>query len=208
MATDSQSDITGDYPGGIKQTCILDEGAPTIENTGYYDQKGQTMKVLTWTTEIAEGDVVAISNNEANTYAATDGLPVVERPQNTETLVIGRVVSAPKAPVFPANDAAANDLDERLAGGYYRTAVVEIWGGITKIVAAKVTTIETHTIVPGVVTKLNVDISEVYTDHKLCFIAAAGNGLGAIPFHHVVEAVAGDEYTCLVGITGLMYAVT
>lgn len=208
MGTDNQSAIAGNYPGGIKQTCILDEGAPTISNTGYYDQQGKTMKVLTWTTEIAEGDIVAISNNAANTYAATGGIPLVEKPVTTETLVIGQVVSVPKLQNFPSADADADTLAERLTGKYYRTAVIEIWGGITKIIKAKFTTIETHTIVPGTVTKINFDISEAYTDHKLCCIVAAANGVGAIPFHYVVDAVAGDEYSCLLGIIGLMYAVT
>ena len=208
MATDNQSAIAGNYPGGIKQTCILNEGAPTIKNTGYFDQQGKTMKVLTWATEIAEGDIVAINNDTDNTYAATGGIPLVEKPVTTEAFVIGEVVSTPKLQNFPANDAAANDLDERLTGKYYRTAVVEIWGGITKIIKAKLTTIETHTVVPGVVTKINFDISETYTDHKLCCIVAAANGVGAIPFHYVVDAAAGDEYSCLLGITGMLYAVT
>lgn len=206
--TDYRSAIAGNYPGGLKQTCILNEGAPTVQTATHYDQLGKSMTVLTWAAELVEGDVVAIDQDTGNTFAAADGIPVVNTPVNTDTFVIGRIVSTPKIKNTPANTAAGNSWAKQLAGGYYRKAVVEIWGGITKIIKAQVTTIETHTIVPGVITKLNYDISQSTADHDLCFICAASDGVGAIPFHYVEDAVAGHEYSCLVGITGLMYAVT
>lgn len=206
--TDHTSAFAGNYPGGLKQTCILNEGAPTVQTATHYDQLGQSMTVLTWAAELVEGDVVAIDQDTGNTFAATEGIPVVDTPVNTETFVIGRIVSTPKLGNMPANTAAGDSWAKQLAGGYYRRAIVEIWGGITKIIKAQVTTIETHTVVPGVITKLNYDISESTADHNLCFICAAANGLGAIPFHYVEDSVSGHEYNCLMGITGLMYAVT
>jgi len=206
--TDYRSAIAGNYPGGLKQLCVLNEGAPTVQTATAYDQLGRSMMITTWAAELAEGDVVAIDQDTANTYAAADGIPVVDTPVNAEALVIGRIISTPKLKNQPANTAAGNSWSKQLAGGYYRKAVVEIWGGITKIIKAQVTTITTHTVVPGVLTKLNYDISQSTADHDLCFICAASGGLGAIPFHYVEDSASGHEYSCLLGITGMLYAVT
>lgn len=206
--TDNTSAIAGNYPGGLKQLCILNEGAPTVQTATHFDQVGKSMTVVTWTTELVEGDVVAIDQDTNNTFAAAGGIPVVDTPVTTEAFVVGRIISTPKLKAMPADTAAGDTWTKQLAGGYYRTAVVEIWGGITKIIKAQVTTAATHAIVPGVITLLNYDISESTADHELCFLEASANGVGAIPFHYVEASASAHEYSCLVGITGLMYAVT
>jgi len=202
--TDYSSTIAGNYPGGIRITCILDEGAPTIVTS--FDQAGMSQKTLTWNSEIEEGDIVAISNDTSATFSACSGIPLMEHPVNAETLIIGRVVSPPRMMKFPAADADANTLAKRLAGKYYRTALVEIWGGITKIQAVTVIANGTNACVPGVGTTLVVDISECQSAKDLVFDSVASGGVGVIPFHYMPAGVDGDTYTVLVGITGLMLA--
>lgn len=208
MADDNTSSIAGDYPGGIRITCILNEGNPTVTTTSY-DEMGRSAKGLTWADELEEGNLVAIDNSTNCTYAACGGLPCVEKAATTETLVIGRIVSAPKLQTFPSTSALANTLALRLASEYYRTAVVEIWGGITKVADATVQDDGSHPVVPGVATTLNYNITDGYADDgSLNLIEAVGNGVGLIPFHYVAGASAGDTYSCLVGVTGMLYAVT
>lgn len=205
--TDNTSSIAGNYAGGIVITCILDEGAPTVSSTSY-DQLGQSAKGLTWASELAENDIVAISNDTANTYAATGGLPVVEKPVNTETLVIGQIVGTPRLMAFPAASADADTLAERLAGKYYRVANVMIFGGITAVREATIMCDGSNACVPGVGTTLKYNITSGATNHELSFDSAASGGVGVIPFHYVPAGSDGDTYTCLVGITGLLLAVT
>jgi len=202
------SSIAGNYGGGVSITCILNEGAPTITTSGtYFGATGETEKVLTWASPLAENDWVAITNDAEVLYTECGGVPVVERPVNTETLVIGRIISTPQLQSFPANDAAANDLDERLAGDYYRTAVVEIFGGITAIMKARVMQDGSHTVIPGVATYLDFNMTTSLSEHTLAF-DVSGNGVGVIPFHYVAAGSDGTEFSCLVGITGMLYAVT
>ena len=109
----------------------------------------------------------------------------------------------------PATDAAANDLDERLDGKYYRCANVEIMGGITSIQEATVMCDGGNATAPGVGTTLKFNITSGYAANgKLQFDTASSGGTGVIPFHTVPTGTDADTYTCLVGITGLMTSVT
>ena len=203
------SAIAGNYPGGIRMTCILDEGASTYAQKMNAD--GTYEDGWTWATPLKEGQIVALSNDVANTYAATGGLPVVERPVNTETLVIGQIVSSPTLVSSPTStDADTDTLAERLSGKYYRIAEVEIWGGITKITKAAVTPANgSNHVVPGVSTYLVYDISKGIAagDEGLQLNIAASAGVGLIPFHYVADT--GTTITsCLVGITAPLYAVS
>lgn len=204
------STIAGNYGGGLKVTCILNEGAPTITASGnYFGETGQTEKVLTWTTPLEENDWVAIDNSSNCTFAACGGIPCVGRPETGETLVIGRIVSTPKLQKFPAADADADTLAERLAGDYYRTAVVEIFGGITAIMKARVMTDGSGSVTPGAAGHLELNIAGMVADHELAFdLGGSDNGVGVIPFHAVANATNGLEFSCLVGITGLLIAYT
>lgn len=205
--TDNTSDIVGDYPGGIRITCILNEGAPTVATS--YDELGRSATGLTWAAELEENNLVALTNTTDVTYAACGGIPCVETAVTTETLVIGRIVSTPKLQNFPAATGDADDLAKRLAGEYYRTAVVEIWGGITKVADAIVQVDGSNACVPGVGSTLNFNITDGYADDgSLNLIEVASNGVGLIPFHYVPATTAGDTHTILVGITGMLYAVT
>jgi hypothetical protein len=204
--TDNTSLYAGNYRGAILPvTCILNEGAPTVGTS--YDQAGLSQKTLTWADELYEGDIIAIANDSDITYVATEGSPVVERPQNGETLVLGRIVSTPKLEKFPAASADANTLAERLAGGYFRTANIEFFG-VTQVLKAEVMCDGSNPTVPGVGVTIKFNITSGGVKHTLCFDSAASGGVGVIPFHYVPAGTNGDLYNCLVGLTGFLIAVT
>jgi hypothetical protein len=206
--TDNSSIIAGNFPGAnnTRITCILQEGAPTVGTS--YDQNGRSMTTMTWQAELAEGDYVALANDTECTFAATEGTPVVEKAGDSETLVIGKIISTPKLNRMPANTAAGDSLTKRLVGGYYRVANVQILGGIQMVAKAEIMCDGSHACVPGVGSTLKFNITSSYVKHKLCFDSVASGGVGVIPFHYVPAGSDGDLYSCLVGITGLLIAAT
>lgn len=213
--TDSTDNIAGQYKHhGPVLTCILNEGAPTVTATGsYYDELSTTSAVLTWATPLARGNMVAIdyTNRAYLTWAATDGLPVLTRAVNGETYVIGRIVSEPKLVNFPATSGVADTIAKRLAAGYYRTALVEIYGGITCVLKAEVYLDGTYGFDAGVPGTLKHNLTGDYADDntiEIQLITAASGGVGLIPFHTAADAEAGDTVNCLVGITGMLISLT
>ena len=204
MAESTQS---GEFGGGIQITCILDEGAPVVTSRTY-GPGGTYEDGLTWTTELRKGEPVTLSGETSNTYEACKGLPVVEQVSNGDDKVIGMIVSEPKLVKFPADTAAGDTLTKQLAGQYYRIATVEIWGGITAIRAAHILTTDTVAITPGVTTILDVDVSQVATDHDLVLNDVASGGLGFMSFHYLAKTTAGESHTILVGILALGSAAT
>lgn len=206
--TDNTSNFTGGAQTGIPLTCILDEGAPTLA-TRSYDATGDYQTTFTWASELYEGNYVALSNDTAALYDVCEGAPVVELPVTTETLVIGRIVSTPRLLNTPAADADADTLAERLSGKYYRYANVEIMAGITSIQKATVMCDGTNATVQGDAALIKFNIASGDGDGDgLQFDQAASAGAGAIPMHAVPAGSDGDLYSCLVGINGLLYAVT
>lgn len=206
--TDNTSEIAGNYGQGQTITCILDEGAIT-PGTGI-DAYGREQATYAFATGLAEGDWVALSNDAANTYAATGGLILVEKPVNGETLVIGRIVGTPTAlKKVPATAAAADTLAERLAGGFYRKARVEIMafpvGSIKKFT---VLSNGTNATAPGVGATLKLSIAGTYANHAGYLDSAAENGVGIIPLHNVPAGTDGDTCSILAVVTGLLLAVT
>lgn len=207
MATDYRSSVAGSYKGFYRIPMILNEGAPTIQSSGI-NERGYNQKFLTWAAPLKFGDIVALSNETDNTYVATDGAIVVEKPANAESLVFGRIYSQPSLNGFPALDADANTLAERLAGKFYRTALVEVWAGINKIEKATVLADGSIAVAPGESAKIKFNITGSAASQKLCFVPASTGGAGAIPLHAVPAGTAGDQYTILVGINNLIAAVT
>ncbi len=207
--TDNTDNVAGNYQGGIRLTCILDEGAPTVSST-MMDQSGAYAIGATWASPLEEGDVVAISNDTGNTWATTGGIPLVEKPVNAETFVIGQIVSSPKLMVMPASSGVADSLAKRLAAKYYRVAEVEIWGGITKVAKAVVMHNGAQTVTPGDGANLHFNITSGYSasNQGLQFDVVNGNGVGVIPFHYVAAGADADLSNCLVGLTGLLIAAT
>ena len=211
--TDSSDNVAGIYPTkGPIIPCILDEGAPTIVALGVgFDSANVTRKTLSWASPLAVGNMVAISNDTGCTWALTGGSPVVEKAVNTESFTIGRIVSTPGEFNMPANDAAADTLAERLAGGFYRTANVEIYAGITAILKAEVYLDGTNGWEVGQTAALHHNITGDYADDnsiEIQLVSAADTGTGIVAFHYGADGEAGDVLNCLVGINGVLYSVT
>lgn len=207
--TDNTSIIEGNYPDYAPEiTCILNEGAPTVSTA--YDGVGQKQKVITWASELHAGDWVAISNDTANTFVATGGLPVVEKAVNGETLGFAQIVDIPTdgAAKMPANTAAGDTWAKQLAGGYYRKARVKIYGGATGVVKATIMCNGTNACVPGVGSTLKFNITSGYTYHNLQLDSVASGGTGFIPLHYVPAGTDGDTYSCAVLVTGVFIAAT
>lgn len=208
--TDNTSAIAGSYTGsGQVIECILDEGAPTYRGSTI-TPGGLTINVTTFASPLEEGQVVALSNDTANTYAATEGMPVVERAVNTESLVFGQIVSTPELKRFPSSTDADDDtLAERLAGKWYRTALVEIHVP-GRVVKATIMQNGSNALVPGVATTLNFNITGAYTtgNRGYHFDSASSNGVGCVPLHYVAAGSDGNTASALVLLTGLLYAVT
>lgn len=204
--TDNTSAIAGSYAGsGPVIECILDEGAPTYAATSI-GQNGMLLKTVTFASQLEEGMVVALSNDTANTYAATEGMPVVEKAVNNESLVIGQIVSTPELKRFPSST-DADTLAKRLAGKYYRTALVELHVP-GRVVKAEIMQDGSNALVPGVATTLNFNITSAYKsgNRGYYFDSASTKGVGCIPMHYVAAGSDGDTASALVLLTGLLYA--
>ena len=211
--TDTSSTIAGHYKHhGPIMSCILNEGAPTVVASGTtLDMQNVTMKTLTWASPLARGNMVQLTISTDCTFLLTGGSMVVEQATDGDAAVIGRIVSTPGVFTEPANDAAANDLDERLAGGYYRTALVEIYGGVTAILKAEVTLDGTNDVVIGSTDNVVHNLTSDYADDdttEIKLYAVASGGTGTIAFHSIASGSAGDRVTCLVGITGMLVSAT
>ena len=204
----AESAISGEFGGGIPITCILDEGAPTV-NARTYGPGGTFESGISWgVTELRKNDPVALSVETSNTYIACSGKPVVEQVSDGDDFVIGIITSEPQLITAPVTTGAAANLGLRLAGKYYREATVEIWGGITAIRAARLLTQNAVAITPGGLTLLDLDVSESIADHDLVLNdIAAGAGAGYMPFHYQAKAE-GADVTILIGFVALGTAAT
>lgn len=208
MTDDNTSEIAGNYGQGQTITCILDEGTITL-GTGI-DAYGREQTTYTFASGLAEGDWVALSDDTANTYAATGGLILVEKPVTTEALVIGRIVGTPTAlKKVPATAAEAADLSDRLAGGFYRKARVEIVAfPIGSIKKFTVYSDGTNATVPGNGSTLKLSITGTYTNHAGYLDSTNKDGVGIIPLHYVPAGDDGDTCSILAVVTGMLLAVT
>ena len=211
--TDSTDNITANYPTcGPVIPCILDEGAPTVVASGtVLDMQNVTRKTLSWATPLARGNWVAISNDTACTWAKTGGIPVMERAVSSEALVLGKIVSTPGEFEPPADTDAAATLALRLAGGYYRTALVEIYGGITCLQKAEVYLDGTYGFEVGQCAKLKHNMTGDYADdntEELQLVSCENGGTGIVAFHYGADADAGDILNCLVGLNAPITSLT
>lgn len=209
--TDSTDNIAGHYPHhGPIITCILEEGNATVTATGtVFDAVGTTSAVVTVATPIARGNMVALSNDTDCTWAATDGIPVMERPVNAESLVIGQVISEPKWVNVPTT--SNTDLADRLSGSFFRIARVEIYAGINAILKAEVTMDGSAAVTVGQCNTLNHNITSDIADDDTIEIKLYANGtsgVGIVAFHYIAAGSAGDQVNCLVGINDMVYSAT
>ena len=193
-------------------TCILDEGAVTFAASGAaLDQLGQTVQTNAFASPLARGNMVAISNDTACTWAATGGRPVMEKAVNGETFVIGRIVTEPKLIKFAASTAVADSLVKRLASGYHRVANVEIYGGITAILKAEVYLDGTNGFEVGQTAKLKHNLTGDYADDntiEIQLVTAASGGVGIFAFHYAADGTAADTVNALVGINAPVISLT
>lgn len=201
------STIAGDIGGGLKLTCILDEGAPTVSDN-ITDQSGAKITGLTWASALQKNEWVALSAETSNTYDACHGLPVVEAVSNGDDLVVGRIVSEPQMKVMPASSAVADSLTKRLAGEYYRVATVEIFA-CSAAMDVTLVTADAVAVTPGGVSLLDVDVSETASAEGLTVndVAGAAGSADMFSFHYQAKA-AGATVTILLGIKGFGTAAT
>jgi len=211
--TDNRTTIAGNYRGtGPIIECILNEGVPTVTATTYM-QTGESLKTAVFAAApygLEEGQVVALSNDTANTYAATEGMPVVERAQTGEALVIGQIVSTPQWKVFPATSGVATPWATQLAGKYFRTALVELHIP-GRVVCGQFMHDGTRVVTPGVATTFTFNITSAYTSGNDGYFFdgdSGGQGVNCIPLHYCAAGTDGDLSDMSVLLTGLLFAET
>jgi len=198
------STIAGDYGGYLKIPCILKEGNITY-GARTYGTDGTYEKGVVFASELRKGDIVSLSPDVANVYTATGPCPVVQANVNAEDTVIGRIVSAPQPADGMGTISASQDTwADMLSGDYYRTATLEVWGGITSIMTA-ICVCGTTAVVPGIKTTLSVDASATAAAHALSLADDTTNGAGFVPLTYVA---ADGTYTVLVGINDIATVVT
>lgn len=199
MAIDTTSN---DFEEGMRLTCILYEGAITVNSRASL-AGGSRSLAATVASEIYKGEYVEIDQATANTFAATGGLPVVEK-LAADGGFIGRVIDEPQWVKVPA--ASSGVWATNLAGKYYRIATVEFYG-IQSVTPARVNCADAAAIVPGVIGTIEIDAAATTalnttsdTSELSCKDVASG-AVGIFSFHYVPKATTG-VYSALVAITG------
>jgi hypothetical protein len=154
---------TGDYTdGGVKRSCLLDEGAITVGSA--YGIGGGSSTTYGFAAEIKKGMVVGLSTDAANTWANTDGSILVNQIAASTDVIIGIVISEPEFTRKPS--VSKSTLADRIAGEYLRAATV--WfPGVTAITKATLKCANAGIVTPGTVSILKIDQSE----------CAAGGGI-------------------------------
>jgi hypothetical protein len=176
----------GDYTvGGVKRTCLLDEGAVTVSTA--YGIGGGSAATYTFAAEIKKGMVVAISSDTLNTWDNTGGSLLVDKPATGETALLGIVISEPEFTKKPASTAAAASLTLNLAAKTLRVATV--WfPGVTAITRATLNCANASAITPGVLDKLKIDVSACNAASGLFVVdVASGGGSTICPLHYVAQ---------------------
>jgi len=178
---------SGDYQGGKRQTCILREGNITIGTSGTHFAGGLN-KLPTWSAaaEIMKGDYVGLHVDDANTYAACNGIPVVIEIA-AAIPIIGRVVTEPEWQIMPSATTSTWATD--LAAENYRTAVVELFN-VTAIHAA---------LVEGT-TDIDVGAPVAYDVSMTAWKDNGTTQTGAFSFHDQDDATL---TLCLIGFAGM-----
>lgn len=115
------TDIAGDFDFGFPLTAILYEGNITVQ-TSLHTTGGSVKRTnCTFSAEVSVGDFVGLHVDTANTYAATNGLPVVQKVAATEGIIgiVEKIEAIRKMP--SANQSTWSTM---LSNGYYRVARV------------------------------------------------------------------------------------
>ncbi len=191
------STTSGDY-GFVRQVpVILKEGNITVSSSAY-GPFGK-MTACTFASEICQGDIVALSTDTANTYAACGGNFVVAPIANGVDLAIGRIVDEPKWVRQPA--ASQTTWATMLAGNYYRIATVELFIPMS-IFKATLVCANAAAIVPGTAELIDIDASASIAAHGLSVVdVASGGSANMIPLTYVAQAATGS-FSVLIGFKG------
>ena len=196
------STIAGVDQGGVKLTCILYEGVATVTAT-VMGPDGYTNKGITYASPLVKDSWVVLDVQSDDTYAATQGLPVVKAISDG-SLIIGKIISEPQPVVIPSTTPTAT-WAAHLTGKYYRIATVWFPGviGTTKI---QVQGLSAANIVPGVQATLEFDASGTIaavaagSPDPLYGSDVTSGGVGAFSFHYIASGTALSS--ALIGFTG------
>jgi hypothetical protein len=176
----------GDYTdGGVKRTCLLDEGAVTVSTA--YGIGGGSAATYAFASEIKKGMLVVVSTDTANTWANTGGSILVTQPANGNDLVFGIVISEPEFTRKPVSTAAADTLAKRLTAKTLRAATV--WfPGLTAMTKATLNCANGANVVPGTLSILKLDQSACVAGGGI-FVndVASGGTINAVSMHYQAQ---------------------
>jgi hypothetical protein len=200
----------GDFSsyGGVKRTCILDEGAITVTDSTY-TIGGGTTRGHTFATPLSIGMPVSLSTDTGNTWSATDGSILVEPVSNTDDLVAGIIISEPEWTVQPASTGVADTLAKRLTAKYYRVATV--WfPGFVAITQATLVCANATAVTPGTVSILDVDVSGSTAGKGLVLndIASANGCANLISLHYQAQSASATTPIMVAFLGGCLTAAT
>ncbi|MDD4805067.1 MAG: hypothetical protein PHN69_08070 [Candidatus Pacebacteria bacterium] len=182
MVTYNNGDFTD---GGVKRTCLLDEGAVTVSSA--YGIGGGTAATYSFAAEIKKGTVVVVSTDTANTWDNTKGSLLVTQPATGNDLIFGIVISEPEFTKKPGTTGAADTVAKRLAGGFLRAATV--WFPcVTAMTKVTLKCANAANVVPGTA-NLKMDVSEVLANGGITVNdAATGGSANVIPMHYQAQS--------------------
>lgn len=195
------STIAGYTGGGIPLPCILKEGNITY-GAKIHGPDGLTDTGCTLAAEIKKGDWVMLSNDTGNTYAATEGNPVVI-PIAAGTVIIGQVITEPEWRSAPpvANQTVWATM---LSSKYYRVATV-MWYGLTGVAKAVLVGADTANVAAGDIATLKIGVTATAAlqtaggPNTLAVIDVA-NGGNLLAFHYAAKGTA--TVSMMVGFLG------
>jgi len=111
---------------GVVVPCILEEGNITVYS-GKTLSDGAVRRAeshYAFASEIEKNDLVYVASDAAYTYDGCQGMPVVAKTSSTNGIQ-GIVLDDPRKLVSrPATSAAADSVADRIAGKFYRVALV------------------------------------------------------------------------------------
>lgn len=197
MATDSTSDYAETNRGGFTITCILDTGDITVSTA--YKPNGLKTTTVTPATTYYKGEMVSLSDDTANTYAATGGLVLVEKPVGTEDRLIGRILTEPEWVKQPSST-HTDGLADRLSNEYYMIA--DVWCPFfTGVMEGVLVADGSNAITPGSAS-LDLDASLSASGSIPYFKYVASGSAGYVCLHHQAAGTSGDTASALIALKG------
>lgn len=200
------TNTAGDFSnyGGVRRTCWLDEGAITVSNArGLGGGYGPT---VVGASEITLGMPVVVSTDTGNTWANTNGDPVVTRIANGNDLIVGIVISEPeemeRRPATQTIATAANTIALRLASRFLRSATV--WfPNVTAMTQGRLLCANAGAVTPGTVGVLKLDVSEcIKSESGFVFNDVASGGSNNVCSMHYQAQSASADVPIMVAFLG------